>query len=68
MAAAHPHAAAGGTAYTRLTSIGLTSLQASHHVSCALQGGLNAFYAEELGNSDGLFHGVWNFYIMILSL
>jgi len=48
----------GGGDYTSIKTVGLNFLQASHDAHGAIQRGLNAFYAEELNNIDGLFYKV----------
>jgi hypothetical protein len=54
---AHRHVPkANGGDYSTVATIGLTFLQASHDATGAIQRGMNAFYAEELGNLDTLFH------------
>ena len=41
--------------YSTISTIGLTFLQSSHDATGALMRGINAFYAEEVGNIDDLF-------------
>lgn len=54
--ATHPPVPSGAGDYTSISTIGITFLQASHDTTGSIQRGLNAFYAEELGNIDAIFH------------